>query len=119
MKFIATLAASSFFLNLAADCASSPQDCFPVTHQCALETFKPNDVTYELYGDCLYLQPNGTNLYYGAQAVGINPNLPSPASVASPNWTILKIDPDYHFGFEVGASVLFNNSNIDIGVNWE
>jgi hypothetical protein len=51
--------------------------------------------------------------------VGINPALPSPASIASPDWTILEINPDYHLGFEVGARANLNNYNIDIELNWE
>ncbi|MES2273440.1 MAG: Lpg1974 family pore-forming outer membrane protein [Chlamydiota bacterium] len=104
--------------TLAADSASSFSQNCPVTPQCCPE-FKSCGVTYGLYGEFLYLQPNYTDLYYGASAVGLNSSLPLPAAAASPYWTILEIQPDYHCGFEIGASLLLNCPNVQIEVSWE
>ncbi len=88
-----------------------------VNMECCMEPDPCCGVSYELYGDILILQPNGSHFYYGAEAIGIDPNIP--LGVLSPNWNILEINPDYHLGFEVGASVLFKNSNINVELNWE
>ena len=118
MKILATIATCSLLLNFVSAEPHAP-DCSFVAMQCCSDIFAPRDVTFQFYGDLLYMQPIGSNLYYGAQAVGIDSSLPSPANVASPDWTILKINPHYHFGFDVGAGIVLNQSNVDIMVNWE
>lgn len=95
------------------------QEPRPVAQCCYPDLFKTTGLSYRLYGEFFYMQPNSTDLYYGASAIGINPDLPSPANVASPDWTILTINPDFHPGFEVGASLLLNDANIEIGANWQ
>ena len=65
----------------------------------------------EVYFKALYLQPNSSNLYYGAEALPF----PSP----SPNWKSLEIRPDFHFGFDLGARVHFNRTCTILGLNWE
>lgn len=71
---------------------------------------------FELYGEALYLQPNGNDLYYGVEADGLDPDIAVPA--LSPNWNTLDIDPNYHWGFEIGAKALFS-SDTNIDVSWE
>ncbi len=98
-----------------------PQPC-PVSQQCCPETLNPCGLTYGFYGEFLYLQPNGTDLFYGASAIGISPtgSGDSPiSSIASPDWTILQIEPDYHPGFEVGLRLGSNSDNITVTANWE
>lgn len=91
----------------------------PVTQYCCPDVFKTTDVTYGVYGEFFYMQPSSTNFYYGASAIGITAGQPFPASIASPDWTVLKIDPDYHPGFEVGVNFTLNDANIGIGVDWQ
>ncbi len=76
-----------------------------------------SSVTFSLYGDLLYLQPNGSNLYYAAEAYPFDDSIAVPA--VSPNWKIYEIDPKYSFGFEVGAKAHFNDSKTSIMANWE
>lgn len=71
----------------------------------------------ELYGECLFLQPNGSDLYYAAEAIPLDPSITIPA--ISPNWKIFEIDPDYRFGFEIGAKALFTNPHLYLEANWE
>jgi hypothetical protein len=103
--------------SLAADQPQPPQEIIPVAQQCSPEIFKPQGVTYGIYGELLYLQPNGSNLYYGVEADGLDPDIAVPA--VSPNWKVLEIDPNYHLGFEVGISFFFNKHNLDLDLNWE
>src|SRR5690606_20025307 len=63
------------------------------------------------YGKALYLQPNSSNLYYGAEAL--------PLPVPTPNWKSLEIRPDYHFGFEVGVTTFTACPNARLQLNWE
>jgi hypothetical protein len=82
----------------------------------------PCGLTYGFYGEFLYLQPNGTDLFYGASAIGISPTSTGSdplSAIASPQWTILEVLPSYHPGFEVGLSLTCNRDNIAITVNWE
>jgi len=95
------------------------EKCAPVSQYCCPDIFKTTDLTYTTYGEFFYMQPSSTNFYYGASAIGITQGLPFPASIASPDWTILKINPDYHPGFEVGVKFALNDSNIEIGVDWQ
>jgi hypothetical protein len=74
-------------------------------------------VSFKPYGAALLLQANGSDFYYGAEADGLDPNIAVPA--ISPNWQILEISPGYHFGFEVGASIVLNSAKITLDVNWE
>ncbi len=39
--------------------------------------------------------------------------------IASPDWTVLKVNPDYHPGFEVGVSLGSSNANIEVGADWQ
>ncbi|MEN9344013.1 MAG: hypothetical protein RLZZ453_800 [Chlamydiota bacterium] len=70
-----------------------------------------------IYTEYLAMQPNGSNLYYGAEAIPLAPGLTMPA--ASPNWKILEIDPGYHFAFDVGIAVLLDNVGINLSTDWQ
>ena len=65
----------------------------------------------EVYFKGLYLQPNSSNLYYGAEAL--------PLPVPTPNWKSLEIRPDYHFGFDLGVRTQAVCSNTQVQLNWE
>jgi len=64
--------------------------------------------TYEIYGTYLYLQPNGSDLYYGVEAIPLDSSIAVPA--VSPNWNTFEIDSGYQSGFDVGARATFTNS---------
>lgn len=117
----ALLAISSLFSTLCA--ADKAMDSPPVSQQCCPETSNPCGLTYGFYGEFLYLQPNGTDLFYGASAIGVSPTGSgdgfSLASIASPDWTILQIEPDYHPAFEVGVALVSNKDHISVTLNWE
>ncbi|MCB1111802.1 MAG: hypothetical protein H7A37_08160 [Chlamydiales bacterium] len=70
-----------------------------------------NCVGYEAHFDVLFLQPNSSNLYYGAEA--------DPLPVPTPNWKSLEIYPNFHFGFELGGTVHCQSTNTAICLNWE
>ncbi len=78
-----------------------------------------NSISYSIYGQVLFMQPNGSDLYYAAQAIPANPNYTGTAQVASPDWTIYEISPDYAPGFKVGTKFIFNESMTNIDLNWE
>lgn len=122
MKHLLSLIASSLVATLAAaanNVAPCPCPCISVTQQCCPDLFKSSPVTYTTYGEFLYMQPNFNNLYYGASAIGINYDDSHIAAVASPNWTILQMEPDYHPGFEIGVRCTLDDANLQIGANWE
>ena len=88
----------------------------PVATDCRPELCRLHPTTFGVYGELLYLQPNGSDLYYGVEAIGLDPNIAVPA--VSPNWKVLEIDPDYQLGFQIGANVLFSK-NTSLELNWE
>ncbi len=100
--------------NLIKECAPAP-----VAQYCCPDLFKATGLTYGIYGEFFYMQPNSTNFYYGASAIGITAGVPAPADVASPDWKVLKVNPDYHPGFEVGINFTLNDANVGIGANWQ
>jgi hypothetical protein len=67
--------------------------------------------SYELGICALYLQPNSSNIYYGAEA--------EPLPVPTPNWKSLEIRPDYHLGFDLSAEAHFNRTHTRLRLNWE
>ncbi len=67
--------------------------------------------TFDGQFTALYLQPMSSNLNYAAEAF--------PLPLPSPNWEIFDIKPDYHFGFDVGASVVCHERNSSVILNWE
>lgn len=76
-----------------------------------------NDVAWELLGKWLYLQPNGSNLYYAAEAFPYDLSIADPP--VSPNWQIFEINPGFHSAFEVGIKCLLLKNDMDIELNWE
>ena len=74
-------------------------------------------VNYEVYGQYLYLQPNGSDLYYAVEAIGLDEAIAVPA--VSPNWRVKEINPHYHSGFEIGTAFLFPNTDMGIRLDWE
>ncbi len=70
-----------------------------------------NCVNYSVSCSALFLQPNSSNLYYGAEAI--------PLPLPSPNWKSLEIQPDYHWGFDLSLKTFFNKPNVSIVVCWE
>jgi hypothetical protein len=95
------------------------KECSPVAQYCCCDLFKTTGLSYGFYGEFFYMQPNSTNFYYGASAIGITEGVSAPADVASPNWTVLKVSPDYHPGIEVGINLTLNDANIEIGADWQ
>ncbi len=75
----------------------------------------------ELYGDLLFLQPNGSSLYYAAQAIPLDQSIPGGAvnEAVSPNWKIFELSPDYTPAFKIGAKALFSATNTVLETSWE
>jgi len=67
MKIFSSLIASSLLINLVAAPAKQepPKEVFPYFLDC-------RDVMVELYGELLFLQPNGSSLEYAAEAIGLD-----------------------------------------------
>ncbi|HSX10898.1 MAG TPA: Lpg1974 family pore-forming outer membrane protein [Chlamydiales bacterium] len=105
--------------NLAADCCPppSPQPCCPLMQKCSPENYKCSGTTFEVYGQWLFLQPNGSNIYYAAEAFPFDNAIATPP--VSPNWQIFEIDPSYHSGFEVGTRFIFPNHDLYLKLDWE
>jgi hypothetical protein len=74
-------------------------------------------VLFDFYGEWLFLQPNGSNLYYAAEAFPFDASIAVPP--VSPNWQIFEIDPSYSSGFEVGTNFIFPANDMNLEVNWE
>lgn len=114
MKYLLPFVTCSLFSVVAAAGTATPGQkttaCTPQVPDC-------RSVMFELYGDLLFLQPNGSDLYYAAEAIPFDPSIAVPA--VSPNWKIFEIDPDYQVGFEVGAKALFTDPNASIEASWE
>lgn len=110
-----------FFLSIitAEKCAAAgaPPPPPSVIQKCPQKTYSCNDVVFELFGDWLFLQPNGSSIYYAVEAFPYNTSLPVPE--VSPNWTVFEIDPGYHSGFEVGSRFLFPKNDMTLEINWE
>lgn len=116
MKTLFFTVICSPFLMIATHGFSEKQpDKPPELPRLVCDAFKECGKRLELYGDYLYLQPNGSDLYYGVEANGLNPDIAVPA--LSPNWKVLEINPDYHSGFEVGLGIL--GATAGLNINWE
>ncbi len=113
MKLIYTLISSTLLINLAAE--TYPSD--PPANSCAPYFLDCRSVMGELYGDLLFLQPNGSSLYYAAQADGLDESISIPA--ISPNWIIREITPNYSAAFKVGAKILFSGTKTNLEASWE
>lgn len=122
MKFhLAAFCTASFALtSLAADRskAASPQTPPPpVIQKCSPKNYSPDRTTYEVYGQWVFLQPNGSNIYYAVEAFPFNTELATPP--VSPNWQVFEINPSYNSGFEVGTQFIFPNNDLYLKFNWE
>jgi hypothetical protein len=89
----------------------------PILSKCPPPGSCSDYVSFEFSGDWLYLQPNGSNLYYAAEAFPYDMSISDPP--ASPNWQIFEFDPGFQTGFEVGFKSLFLQNDINIQLNWE
>ncbi len=78
---------------------------------------KSRSVMAELYGECLFLQPNGSSIYYAVEAIGLDPDIAVPA--VSPNWQVYEIFPDYSPAFNLGARAHFSDMDTAITLNWQ
>lgn len=99
------------------NCEPPACPCIPSACMCTPPIFTCGSVIFELTGQVLVLQPNGTNLYYAAEAIPLDPSISVPP--ASPNWKIFEIDPDYRVGFLVAAALLFYKCDTYISLDWE
>lgn len=85
-------AALAAFGGLNAQCSGTYSPCSPLDCGAGCDP-----LPFEIEGTLLYLQPSAANLHYVAEAF--------PLPLPSPNWQTNDIRPDYHFAFDVGASV--------------
>ncbi len=65
---------------------------------------------FEINASLLWQQPTSSSNAYSIHT--------HPLPVPTPNWLINSAKPQYHFGFEVGASYAFNNTGNDVQLNW-
>lgn len=75
--------------------------------QVAVSDLKPG---FEFSASALYFQPQADNLGWGV----ITTVLPIP----SPNWSVVTFDPDFQFGFNLGARYILNNPGTDLQLSW-
>jgi len=114
MKTLAVFCSSALALsNLAADA----QTDIPLLQKCSPKNYSCSKTTYEIYGQWLFLQPNGSNIYYAVEAFPYDNAIATPP--VSPNWQVFEIDPSYDSGFEVGAQFFFPNNDLYLKFNWE
>lgn len=116
MRSLAVLCTVFFSLtNLVA--GSHPVSPQPLLQKCSPKNYNSSGTTYEIYGQWLFLQPNGSNIYYAAEAFPYDNAIATPA--VSPNWQIFEIDPSYTSGFEVGTRFIFPNNDLYLKLDWE
>lgn len=89
-------------------CPCSTEVC---TQECC------SSVGWSLYGEALFLQPNGSNLIFAMQADPTNPKLADPLVEA--NWFSHEINPSYHPAFEIGAKCIFQDIEMNLALDWE
>jgi hypothetical protein len=76
-----------------------------------------SDLGFAIYGSAIFLQPNGSNLYWAVQAHPFDESIATP--IVSPNWFEYEISPDYHPGFDVGVELLFKSIDVNLTAEWE
>lgn len=117
MKYASLLATSLFLSTLSAMTrATKPTETLPAPY-----FLDCRSVMGELYADLLFLQPNGSSLYYAAQATPLDQSIPGGAvnEAVSPNWKIFELSPDYTPAFKIGGKALFSATNTLLEANWE
>lgn len=122
MRFLSTVIGLSCCSMLFAKEAPSSQPknsepLPPILQHCPPKPSHFSCVNFEVFGEWLFLQPNGSSNYYAAEAFPFNTDIAIPE--VSPNWKIFEISPSYHSGFEVGSKFLFPENSIDLEINWE
>ncbi len=111
MKFILSLAAISLLSSAVAD--QKPSEPSNYTE------FSPKarSIMVDLYGECLFLQPNGSSIYYAVEAFPLDTSIAVP--ILSPNWNVYEIFPNYSPAFNIGTRILFSDMDTSISANWE
>ncbi len=74
-------------------------------------------VMIEMYGDALFLQPNGSLLSYAAVDYPFKADIAVPED--SPNWEIYELYPNYAPAFKVGMKIRFSDLDTNLELNWE
>lgn len=118
MKYAPLLAASCFLSALSAATTATA----PATETCATPYFLDcRSVMGELYADLLFLQPNGSSLYYAAEAIPLDQSISGGAvnEAVSPNWKIFELSPNYTPAFKIGGKALFSATNTVLEASWE
>lgn len=73
---------------------------------------------FEMYFTALILQPFADNLDFAAQALPYQYGQVE-SSAISPSWEIYEMDPDFHFGFDLGVQGFFGSTASSLMLNWE
>lgn len=120
MRFLSTILCLSsccmLFAKEAMD-SKSKESPAPIFQHCPPQPSNFSCVNVEIFGQWLFLQPNGSSIYYAAEAFPFNTEIAIPE--VSPNWEIFELSPSYHSGFEVGSKFLFPNNSVNLEINWE
>ena len=122
MKNFLSLVTLSLLINLSADPLppeSTPETVPPFVHTINYTQFNPKSrsTMVEFYGECLFLQPNGSSLYYAVEAFPLDESIALP--ILSPDWQVFEIFPNYSPAFNIGARILFSDMDTSISANWE
>lgn len=121
MKSLFTMFATALSIALMANAhiTEPPESCATCPDAYVTCPSNCNCLNFEVYGDAVFLQPNGSSLYYAAEAITLDPSIPGAAAAFSPDWNIYEIKPNYAPGFIVGGVIFFDNSSTALDVNWE
>jgi hypothetical protein len=117
MKMSVCLIAASLFANLNA----SSMSVEPPKDDNASYFLNCRDVTGEIYAELLFLQPNGSSLYYAAQATPLDQSINGGTAdqAVSPNWKIFELSPNYTPAFKIGGKILFTPGRTNLEASWE
>lgn len=117
MRFASLLATSLFLTTLSAATPATE----PPSSDWAPYFLDYRGVMGELYADLLFLQPNGSSLYYAAQATPLDQSISGGAinQAVSPDWKIFELSPNYTPAFKIGGKALFSATNTHLDFSWE